>query len=101
MKQWAVIALFAGVVLTSPHQACAQASRMPVIGLLHPGSPERFGDMVAAFRNGLGEHGFVEGENLKIEYRWAEGCRPAPPPPIFNARNGHNSPTRFPEEAGK
>ena len=73
MKQWAVIALFAGVVLTSPHQACAQASRMPVIGLLHPGSPERFGDMVAAFRNGLGEHGFVEGENLKIEYRWAEG----------------------------
>ena len=53
MKQWAVIALFAGVVLTSPHQACAQASRMPVIGLLHPGSPERFGDMVAAFHEGV------------------------------------------------
>jgi putative ABC transport system substrate-binding protein len=72
MKGWTRIALLAAVTL-APHQACAQASSTPVIGFLHPGSPDRFGDMVAAYRQGLGEHGFVENKNLKIEFRWAEG----------------------------
>jgi putative tryptophan/tyrosine transport system substrate-binding protein len=42
-----------------------------VIGFLHPGSPERYADCVAAFRRGLGETGHIEGRNVAIEYRWA------------------------------
>jgi putative ABC transport system substrate-binding protein len=44
-----------------------------VIGFLHPGSPEANAKFVAAFRKGLGETGYVEGRNVAIEYRWAEG----------------------------
>ena len=46
---------------------------MPVIGYLHSGSSKAFASNVAAFRQGLNETGFVEGRNLAIEYRWAEG----------------------------
>ena len=42
---------------------------MPVIGFLHPSSPERFADRPRAFRQGLKEGGFVESENVAIEYR--------------------------------
>ena len=44
---------------------------MPVIGYLYSGSPETTAHLVAAFRNGLSETGYVEGRNLRIEYRWA------------------------------
>jgi putative ABC transport system substrate-binding protein len=46
---------------------------MPMIGFLHPASPESYADQLRAFRQGLKEAGFVEGENVAIEYRWAEG----------------------------
>ena len=46
---------------------------MPVIGYLHPGSPGPFAPFTAAFRQGLGDAGYVEGRNVAIEYRWAEG----------------------------
>jgi putative ABC transport system substrate-binding protein len=50
-----------------------QPATMPIIGFLHSGSPEPNARRVAAFRKGLGEAGLVEGQNVAIEYRWAEG----------------------------
>src|SRR5436309_4479799 len=45
---------------------------MPVVGFLHAASPEPFAPSVAAFRSGLNESRFIEGQNVAIEYRWAE-----------------------------
>ena len=45
---------------------------MPVIGFLHSRSPETFRERLRAFRQGLKDTGYVEGENVAIEYRWAE-----------------------------
>jgi putative ABC transport system substrate-binding protein len=53
--------------------ARAQQPAMPVIGFLHSGSPELFAARVAAFHQGLNDTGFVEGRNVAIEYRWAQG----------------------------
>ena len=49
------------------------AAKMPVIGFINPASPVELANRVSAFRNGLAELGFVEGRNVMIEYRWAEG----------------------------
>jgi putative tryptophan/tyrosine transport system substrate-binding protein len=57
-----------------PLAARAQPGATPVIGLLNSGAPEPFKTLVAAFREGLAEGGYVEGQNVAIEYRWAEGA---------------------------
>jgi putative ABC transport system substrate-binding protein len=56
-----------------PLVARAQQSAMPVIGYLHSASPEPYSSMMAAFRHGLAEAGYVDGQNVTIDYRWAEG----------------------------
>jgi putative tryptophan/tyrosine transport system substrate-binding protein len=56
-----------------PLRARAQQAAMPVIGFLHSGSPEPNAERVAGFSRGLRESGFVEGQNVAIEYRWAGG----------------------------
>jgi putative ABC transport system substrate-binding protein len=56
-----------------PVVARAQRPAMPVIGLLSPASPDAFAHYMRAFRLGLKDSGYVEGENVAIDYRWAEG----------------------------
>jgi putative ABC transport system substrate-binding protein len=63
----------AGTAIIWPLIARAQQAAMPVIGYLHSGSPGPLAAEVAAFRRGLAEGGYVEGQNISIEYRWAEG----------------------------
>jgi putative tryptophan/tyrosine transport system substrate-binding protein len=56
-----------------PVVARAQQSKVPVIGFLNSGSPGPFALLLAAFHQGLKDGGYVEGQNVAIEYRWAEG----------------------------
>jgi putative ABC transport system substrate-binding protein len=72
MRRREFIAMF-GAAAAWPLVALAQQSAMPVIGFMSAREPEESKHLVSAFRRGLADGGFVEGENVAIEFRWAYG----------------------------
>src|SRR5690349_24984099 len=68
------ITLLGGAVAAAwPLGANAQRAALPVIGHMHAGAAEGNRDEILAFKEGLKQHGYIDGQNVSIEYRWADG----------------------------
>ena len=73
MQRRDFIKVITGSVVAWPLASRAQQPTTPLIGFLSGASPDGYAQMAAAFRQGLKETGYVEGQNVAIEYRWAGG----------------------------
>jgi putative tryptophan/tyrosine transport system substrate-binding protein len=73
MRRRECITLLGGVALTWSLNARGQQSAMPIVGFLNAASPQGYPRPLAAFLKGLAETGYVDGHNVAIEYRWADG----------------------------
>src|SRR5215470_8664428 len=103
MKRREFILALGGAVaapsLLWPRAARAQQPTIPIVGYVHSDSPQTVAGLLAAFREGLSETGYVEGQNVTLEYRWAENypsripefvARSGPRPVAVNATTGRS-----------
>jgi putative tryptophan/tyrosine transport system substrate-binding protein len=73
MRRRDILSLLGGAAVSWPVGVRAQQTAVPVVGFLHSASPGPYASLLAAFHQGLGEVGYIEGKNVSIEYRWAQG----------------------------
>ena len=73
MRRRDFITIFAGAAGAWPLDALAQQTTIPMIGFLSSASPNPYAGRVAAFRKGLNESGYIDGQDVTIEFRWAQG----------------------------
>ena len=73
MRRREFLAVVGGAAMGWPLASIAQQPAIPVVGFINTASSGPFAHLVDAFRKGLGEAGYVEGQNIIVEYRWAEG----------------------------